>query len=349
MSEFAREFFQPGSMFVLQPLQLFAGEYQVQKVTIPSSPEPLQADLYLPQVREGTRRPATVMIYGITDPVADARLAKFGRMFARAGIAVLIPRFPELEQGTFTEQTVRQVEDSFLFLREQPSIDPEKVGFTSFCVGASLAIVAAENDRIRKDVAYIYAMAPYFDLRTLGPAVFSSRQKTEGSWRTWSPEQYDRTRSIFQNALLQALPAADAETIQRVLARQDNAAIDDLASLSPDGKVVERILRTRSPEELEQLFASFSKPMQERLFYLSPAGKIENLITPLFLAYGYDGYIPLSEDDAFLTADVKKFYPVQFFSFNHVTPIFDELALQEKIQETVKLWLHTWRFMAIAT
>lgn len=336
-------------MFVLEPFRLLAKEYQVQRVTVPSFPEPLQADLYLPQVKEGIRVPATVMIYGITDPESDVRLQKFGQMFARAGIAVLIPRFPELGQGTFTEQTVRQVEDAFLYLREQPYIDSEKVGFTSFCVGASLAIVAAEQDSIGKDVAYIYAMAPYFDLRTLGPAVFSSQQKIEGNWRTWSPEWYDKVRVTFQDALLQALPSADTEVIQRLLSRQGYISADEFARLSSDGKVVAEILRTHSPEELERLFASFSEPMQARLLYLSPAGRIENLNTPLFLAYGYDGYIPLSESEAFLATDIKKFYPSYFSSFNHVTPIFDELTLKERTWESIKLWFHTWRFVAAAT
>ena len=62
-------------------------------------------------------------------------------------MAVLVPRLPGLRNGELTRADVDALVESYGWLSRQPGVNPERVGFAGFCVGSSLALLAAEDPR----------------------------------------------------------------------------------------------------------------------------------------------------------------------------------------------------------
>ena len=51
---------------------------------------------------------------------------------------------------------------AFQYLKSREYVDSNRVGMGGFCVGASFALVAAADPRIRRDVVFVNAFGPYF-------------------------------------------------------------------------------------------------------------------------------------------------------------------------------------------
>ena len=99
---------------------------------------------------------------------------------------------------------------AFLYLRSREFVDQERVGMGGFCVGASFALVAASDPRIRDDVVFVNAFGPYFDARDLLVQI-ASRSSFYGDEREpWEPDK--STMQVLGNELI--------ETVEDPLAKE---------------------------------------------------------------------------------------------------------------------------------
>ena len=51
----------------------------------------------------------------------------------------------------------------FQYLQQQPYVKQDKIGFIGVSVGAPLALLAAADPRINKDVAYVVSFGGYYN------------------------------------------------------------------------------------------------------------------------------------------------------------------------------------------
>ena len=80
---------------------------------------------------------------------------------------------------------------AFQYLSEREYVDPRRTGLGGFCVGASFALVAAADPRIRDDVAFVNAFGPYFDAETLLLQAASRSVVYDGRRTPWEPDSFD--------------------------------------------------------------------------------------------------------------------------------------------------------------
>lgn len=134
----------------------------------------IAASLHVP---ESTPAPGVVMCHGFTGTRMEAHLlfVKAAREFCAAGMNVLRFDFRGSGEsdGTFEKMTVEgEIADALAaveFLREQPGVDPERVGILGLSLGGLVAACAASrSERVRALVLW----SAVSDLM----AVFSARE-----------------------------------------------------------------------------------------------------------------------------------------------------------------------------
>ena len=108
--------------------------------------------------------------------------------------------------------------DNFQFLAEQ-DYDSE-VGLGGFCVGASLSVVAASDQRISERVNFVSAFGGYYDIRDLLAQIAANRSFYNGEVGPWDPRS--ATDRVFVNQIIEGLPSPDErEALDRIFVRRE--------------------------------------------------------------------------------------------------------------------------------
>ena len=99
---------------------------------------------------------------------------------------------------------------AFQYLQSLDYVDNRKIGIGGFCIGASFALVAATDPRIRDDVVFVNAFGPYFDAKDLFYQI-TSRSWIYGTQTSpWNPDSL--TLQVFANELIETLE--DSENVE---------------------------------------------------------------------------------------------------------------------------------------
>lgn len=168
-----------------------------------------EADLYSPA--HGRASPGIVILLGA---VLEGRryppLVGLAEAVARAGYAVLVPELGRLRELVLDRAAVADAEAAVRLLRAQPEVRPGPVGLYGFSVGASVALLAAAEDRDGA-IAFVAGLGAYLSLPELVAGVGDGTEET--------------TRLVLERSLA----AADA-----------GAAPPSFDELSPD-RVLDRV------------------------------------------------------------------------------------------------------------
>ena len=97
----------------------------------------------------------------------DERVVNVASAMARTGTAVMIPWSERMTQRRVDPQEVDDLVVAFQHLQGQEAVDPDKVGMAGFCVGASMLLVAAQDERIRDQVKVVNSFGGYYDAKDL--------------------------------------------------------------------------------------------------------------------------------------------------------------------------------------
>lgn len=263
------------------------------------------ADVYVPS-GEGPF-PAILVSLGIDQaPRDDPRIRKLGDGLSRLGFVVLIPANDELRAGRLTSNAVTMLVAWYRQLAARPDVDPARVGLFGVCVGASLALLAAEEPLIADNVAWVAWFGGYYRLETLIAAVVSRRQPgRDGPWAV-DPlsERVIRVHLLEQidDSLVRAGVArsagVDAATGERT------APAPGPASARPDWPIAIAYLLGAGGESVTydgalRAIDHLSPAVRARLAALSPARRLDRLRAPLFTMSDVgDPLIPSTETDA---------------------------------------------------
>ncbi len=149
----------------VRPQAWLVGRPAHTSVMIPMATGEAEADLYLPSA--SGKHPAVVLFLGVVPAGRnDPRVTSLANALARSNIVVLIPWSDVmLTSRRLDPNAVDLLVEAFRFLEGHESVKPERIGLAGFCVGASFATLAAQDERIRDRVAYVNSFGGYFDAR----------------------------------------------------------------------------------------------------------------------------------------------------------------------------------------
>jgi dienelactone hydrolase len=283
--------FFPGS--VPRPLQLLAPAPLVQTIEVPGAPGTMVADIYQPA--GAGRHPAMVLFLGVNPlPRDHEQVTTLADGIARAGIATVVAESDALRGGEIRPEEVDNLVALFEYLERHPAIDPRRIGFSGFCVGAVLELLAASDPRIADRVAYVNAFSVYADPVEVLRAVLTNSMPVPQGRAPWTPS--DLTRQVFLKEAIASLPAQrDRALLTRELVEGTTLTTQEIESLSGVAAQLRNLLATRDPERVDALLAALPDEVVASLRRLSPAAVVPRLRATTFLMHDEaDTYLPVS-------------------------------------------------------
>lgn len=252
------------------------------------------ADVYVPAGRGPF--PAIVVSLGINQAARDdPRVRKLGDGLARLGFVVVIPANDDLRAERLTPDAVAMLVAAFDHLAARPDVDRSRIGLFGVCIGASLALLAAEEASIAGDVAWVAWFGGYHRLETLIAAVVSrSRPRPAvacppgaacpppGTIEPWAVDPLSE-RVVRAALAAWVAPSADGPGGADVGAAAARALL----------------ARGATYDEALRALASLPPAARARLAALSPATRLDALRAPLYTMSDVgDPLVPSSETDA---------------------------------------------------
>ena len=304
----------------------------------------IDADLYIPA--GGGRHGALVLLLGAVGfPRRDPTLVRFADGLSRAGAVVLIPESTNLQNGDILPTEVEGLRLTAEYLRDRPEVDPQRVGFLGFSVGGSMALLAAESEHGRGQIAFVNAFGAYDDATDLLRSVASHTIVVDGRRIPWEPAEL--TVWVFMRQIIATLPdERDRDVLGRAFLDKQPEALDELDRLTPDGRLVVELFRQPTPERVDELVAALPAASRERLRDISPAPALDRLTARLYLMHDHsDSYIPFTHSRR-LAADAPPGTlraHTEFDLFAHVMPD-RPLGGLDFAREVLKLYRHAWLF-----
>ena len=127
--------------------------------------------------------------------------------------------------ATFNQQLSAEEVDrlvaGFQYLTDLEFVDSERAGLAGFCIGASLAFVAAADPRIADEVSFINFFGGYYNAVDLMAQVSSKQRFYENTIEHWAPSRL--SRKVFRDHLIALVPhTQERELLQRTFVGGDD-------------------------------------------------------------------------------------------------------------------------------
>jgi len=290
----------------------------VETISIPTSVGKVEARLYRPNNTK--RHPALILSLGYPSNIKDPQVYQLSEDLARLGFVILTPQLPGLVEGNLSQGDVNILVESFEWLSVQPQVDSMHVGFSGFCVGSSLALVASQDVRIYDNVSIINVFGGYYDLIDYLRAVAAHSSLYQETEYPWEPAQ--QTVELFAQNLLFLSNPEDREILRKYF----QTAKDDQPTptgLSPLGKTIFAILTTTDPTTVDSLLMQFPAEIITSMNALSPEAGISRLKAKVFIMHDIsDPYVPITESYRLRDSitNPEQIVYAQFALFEHVRP-----------------------------
>ena len=332
----------------VKPLEWFTARPIKETVVFPQAQGEGEADVYRPG---GAGRHAAVLLFLGVNPAGrnDERVVNLAEGLARSGMVVMVPWSETMTQYRIDPGEVDNLVHAFRYLRGLEYVDPDRVGMGGFCVGASLSTVAAQDSRIRDDVAFLNLFGGYFDARDLLKAI-ASRTRFDGEVRKpWEPS--DQTLKTFRNHLIESVESREERDIlTRVFVDGEEVSTAEVEALSTDGRNVYRLLSGVSLEEAGNLLDRLPEGFQENLRRISPSQNLAGLKAKALIMHdAEDNNVPAEESRRLAAAlgergDVRY---TEFVFFEHMDPVRAVNPLTWS-RDLFKLFFHLYQVIRIA-
>ncbi|NOZ06380.1 MAG: hypothetical protein GXP41_08540 [Chloroflexi bacterium] len=328
----------------VSPLELVTRPPRFEQVSYTAGGTTNLADLYRPP--DDRPHSAIILALGFYPDYTEAPLAGLAQALAREGIVVMMPHSTALEQGHLAPEEVESLVAAFQYLRQRDFVAPDHVGFVGFCVGSSFAVLAAADERIAADVAFLHLFSGYYDLRNMVRAI-TTRTVSEGeASKPWEPDEL--VASALTRHLIEGLEEPRDRTILEQLLTENGATNAAAGDLSPPAQAVYRLLTNRDPAQVDALLGHLPARQKDMLHRLSPAYRTGRVQAKVFvMGDAGDRYIPAVETRRLaksLASETAVEY-TEFTIFEHVRPT-RSLAWPALLSEAGRLFLHLARVLA---
>ena len=329
----------------VKPQQWFVGEPSRRPVVYASGDNLEDADLYVPP---GRGRHGAVLLFLGVNPAGkdDERVVNLANGLARAGLVVMIPWSDRMTQQRVAVEEVENLVAAFRHMQTLEEVDPDRAGMGGFCVGASLAAVAAQDERIRDQVKFVNFFGGYYDARDLVKSVVAESRFYGDSSQAWAPDSL--SVDVVTTHLVEAVPDPDERALlsARFQDGSATAAIDDVA-LSSEARAVYALLSAPSLDEADDLLAELPERTLADLASISPSEGIDHLSARTLIMHDrQDELVPSEESKRMADAMRARgdVYYTEFSFFQHVDPT---RAASPPVfaREAFKLYLHLYNVL----
>ena len=341
------EFF-PGS--TVRPLEWFTTAPKRSTIELHYGGRSSLADLYDP----GTPglHGAMIIFLGVDQAGRDdPRVVRLGNGLARIGIATLIPESQDLLNSKVDPGEIDELVAGFEYLADLPSVDPGRIGLGGFCIGASLALDAAEDPRISKQVALVNSFTGYYDLvsyvTSIATHTIQPVPPQSGVDRLpWEPAA--NATAVLADHLISLDPNPSEVDLLRAATRDPSAPRPDPARLTPAGRTIWTVLTTRDPNVVEHLLNQLPPAAQDKLRRLSPSTHLDQLHAKVFIMHDQgDSTVPYVES-RLLARNLRSRQGEydEFRIFKHVDPTAS-VPPNVFVEDVSRLAWHMYQIVAI--
>lgn len=303
------------------------------------------ADLYLP-AGEG-KRSGMLLFLGV-NPAGrdDERVVNLAEALARSGVVVMVPWSEAMTQKRVEAGEVDNLVRAFEYLAAHEAVEGDRLGMAGFCVGASFALAAAQDERINERVSVFNSFGGYYDARDLMASVIARQRFYEDDVRAWQPA--DLSVEVVRRHMIDTLPDED----ERQLLWQALAAGSDAPAGLPDGlsaeaQAVYALLTAPDLQTARRLLDRLPPAALDTLRRISPSASIGRLRAKLLVMHDReDRLVPSEESHRLVEAapDGIGVHYTEFSFFNHLDPT-RPVGRVEFAREAGKLFLHIYRIM----
>ncbi len=331
-----------------KPLEWFTPAPTRERVSFPIPTGDGVGDLYRPP-GDGPFA-AVVLFLGVSPAGADdPRVVRLGEALARSNMATMFYWSPIMADGRMIPEDIHNLVAAFEYLSSQDFIDPDRVGIGGFCVGASYSIMAAAQEPIRDQVAFVNAFGPYFHMPDLLISITSQTRSYDDLIQPWQPDKL--TREVFVTHMTKDLPENERDLLRAAFAKDADPSIVDPQTLSDESQAVHALLQGVPREEAAAYRARLPAETLRDFDIISPSQYIHDLKADLLIMHDReDQLVPAFESrrlrDALSDRDNVRY--TEFGLFDHVTPEI-RLGPVETARELGKLFLHLHGILMQAT
>lgn len=325
-------------------------------VSFPLSGGSGMADIY--RILDNKPRAGVLLFLGVNPaPRDDDRVVNLGNALARAGFVVMIPWSPTMIEERLNPDEANNLVQAFQYLRGLEHVDAARVGMGGFCVGASIALVAASDPRINDEVDFVSSFGAYYDVRDLLKQIATKHSFYDGTEEPWDPRPL--TAKVFVNQLVAGLEdPAERKALARIFVDKDPQAPDPDALSIPGGAVYRLLSSLNAPrdderltlDEADELLGQLPSGLLADLDKISPSASIGGLKARLLVAHDReDDAVPAEESRRLVdaTSGGGDIHHTEFSFFSHVTPD-KPVGPLTFVTEAFKLFLYTYNIIRIA-
>lgn len=318
------------------------------------------ADLYWPGGSEPAKA-VTVLVPGVVRlGKDDPRLIVFAQTLARARFLVFVPDLVNLRQLNVSSKDAAALARAVRYIALRAGVGKEaSVGVIAFSYAAGPALLAAMAEETRETVRFVYAVGPYFSIKTVVTYLTTGhfRQDAVGPWRKSAPSPY--ATWVFVHSCAAWLDDPNDRRILTAIAdiklADPDAEISGLlARLGPEGRKVHALLANTDPENVPALIAGLPEPVRSELRTLDLSRRdLGDLKARLILIHGRDDLlIPHTESIALAAAldgdrshlfivDSLKHVELQFTGISGVFKLWQ--AVRTLLEERDKMPRPSWK------
>lgn len=225
---------------------------------------------------------------------------------ARAGYLVVVPDLPGLRDGEITDKTRAETIQVARDVADRRDARGGKVGLVGVSTGATLALLAAENQELRGKISSVAGIAPYSNVRDVLDIATTDHYRDHGRLAYYEADPF--LSYVVARSLIFALPPGRER--EELLSRFDEVSPSNphpltifrergFRKLGPQARCVLRLLANRNPRRFDALYAALPGQIRKELDLLSPLAAAGRINAPVELASeSHDRFFPLSESYA---------------------------------------------------
>ena len=332
----------------IKPQSWFTDEPLRHEVHFPSPEGVSIAEVYRPP--DGRLSAAVLLSLGITDQgFEDANVINLGKALARAGYVVMFQWSPHVGLTHNIDPDGPEVLlSSFQFLESQDYVDRDRVGLGGFCIGASFALVAASDPRIRERIHFVNALGPYFGAESLLVQAASRTVFYEGKETAWEPG--DLTIRVLANELIDTLERPeDIAILSAAYDREMPSPPSELEDLSPPARRVTQLMEGVPGPVANNLVSDLPPGFHRDMGRISPSARVGGLEARLLVMHDRDDELVPAAESRRLVKAVQERVNVrhtELIAFEHVTPTAG--GILTALGQAAILYRHMYEIIRIA-
>ena len=327
----------------IKPQEWFTRDPVRMEVEFPDGDGLGVADLYAPA---GDGIHGAVLLFLGVNPAGrdDPRVVNLAEGLAQSGVIVMIPWSDNMTDKRVSPTEIDALARAYEYMISLDRVDPDRSGMGGFCVGASFAAVAAQDERIREQVKFVNFFGGYYDASDLAASVVSESRFYGDTVEAWTPDSL--SVEVVAAHLIDGISDAD----ERALLESEFVAEDaraDVSVMSPEARIVHRLLSGVSYDEARRLISELPASMRLKLDAISPATRIENLKARALIMHDKaDSLVPSEESRRLADALSERgdVYHTEFSLFQHVDPT-RPVSPPIYARELFKLYLHMYKVL----